>query len=490
MVLFGKVDITDLGNAKMTLGSENRGYHFTRVYGESDVLRITVSDPGRTHLANYPAGSKVELYSDSTDPPTVKVFRGVIETVNEEYSGGRRTLILNCTELFYYLLMRRVVFEDYRNLLAGDIIKNLNSTYLAGFSDTNIQDTDYQIEQITWAGQYLIDAFDDVAKLSFAQYYCDPLLNLFLYPQHSRASGLSLTEDDIHGVIKNTLGIDTMQNVVFVLGSEQIDKDVNSETTGGNVSMHTNYIAVKFQPTEISLRKIALNLEKVGSPTTGLGGEIVEDKSGLPTGPEIAGFSFRAGDIGAQAWYESGAEAELDTGKSYWLILFKNGDVSNTYKWHHDNSSANSHGESSDGVSWSEITSSYKPTFRIFMGSAVISQSRNSSSVTTYDFDGSGFGIQGVFMKASIVEKLVAKRLAMRLVKDTSREAQRIPDLVMKNPTTIPIPGDSIHLNFSNIGNLNRDFFMNRIDVDYGRGKTATGINFMSIGIADNKEVV
>ena len=66
MPIFGKVDITNLAGTLFTLSSEERGYRVNFSDGQASTFTALISDPDGTFRGRYEAGSKVEVYADST----------------------------------------------------------------------------------------------------------------------------------------------------------------------------------------------------------------------------------------------------------------------------------------------------------------------------------------------------------------------------------------------------------------------------------------
>lgn len=460
MVLYTKVDITDVGGTLRTLGDENRGGGLSFKDGEASSLHLSVSDPGGAYKTQYEIGSKVEAYQDNVDPPTTKVFRGVIERQKLIWDGGQRILELLANEYFYTVILGALVVEEYHGKKAGDIVNDLFSRYTSSFNTTNVETLD-TVEDVVFNYMTLKQALDRVAEIVDAQYYCDANLNVYLHQRRAKASSLVVTESDVEPSPEPSEDILRMVNSVTVIGGSTVKQDQAQATVTGSVNMNAKYIGVKFQPAEKDLVQIQLYLEKAGSPTGDLIGIIIEDKAGLPDGPDIIAFTLRSGSIGAAGspgWVVIQTEVTLDVAKSYWITLNKNGDASNTYKWYHDNSTTNSHVESDDGITWTNTPNSYKPSFKTFFKQPNLSKAINRDSINKYGLR------ETAIVDTSITDKKTAKRRAQTLIQILGSVKKELPTLTVKELTSVPQVGRDVKVELDTIG-VNRFYQLVQLDI-------------------------
>jgi len=165
----------------------------------------------------------------------------------------------------------------------------------------------------------------------------------------------------------------------------------------------------------------------------------------------------------------------MDVTKDYWMTVNKVGaDASNTYKWYHDSSGANSHGESADGETWSEITSSWKPSYRLYYGVPI-------STASKHDVNYGKYGKRGyTVVQDSIVDKSTAKRLAKALAARLGELETSISSLNILQPTAVPIAGEQVSVTYSDLG-VSGFFTVKNIHLDFPKGEAS--VERMSLGV-------
>ncbi|MFQ5762437.1 MAG: hypothetical protein ACE5PO_05325, partial [Candidatus Bathyarchaeia archaeon] len=372
MPLYGKVVVTDLDGNVYTVGSEERGFRVSLWYGEASTFTMLVSDPDGTFRGRYEAGGKVEVYIDSSDPPTARKFRGVLECPRVQIASPQRLLTLEATDYFYERILGRIVAEVYHEQKAGVIARDLFAKYLPEFNIANVQDTDYTVESKVFPHVSLKEALDWLAKTSGCQYFCDANLNVYFFPRRTRSTGLTVTESMVAAVPESARNLRPVKNSVLVVGGFRLEIDQEQSTVDVNyVTLDVKHYAVKFTPGQIFGKQIQLHLAKVGSPEDLLV-RIVEDKSGEPMGPEVANLFFSKGFVDSKTWYPVQARYDFDTAKSYWIVITKVGDASNHYRvYKATDSPAAAVKESDDGTTWTDPSPAYTLAFRTQYGEPV-----------------------------------------------------------------------------------------------------------------------
>ena len=446
MVLYGRIEVTDLSGQKWDVGSENRGWSLRLREGEAAELRLFVNDPTGLYKQRYELGSRLEAFCESSNPPMKKAFMGVIERVATSWDGARRTLVIDATEYFYVRLMSRLVTEVFHERYAGDIVKELFQTYAPEFDTTQVQSTDTLVREVVFNYNTLKECLDTLCNIANAQYYCTPELQVHFYQRGTLDSRVVIEEADVYPITEPVEQLVGLYNVVYVVGGWLTALDQRQEVATSHRSLHDVYLAVKFEPRERILKQLALYLEKLGSPEEDLMGAVVEDRNGLPTGPEVRYFTIRRGDVGSKGWYLTTCEAELDTAKAYWIRVDRRGDESNTYLWYHNASATDSHAESQDGVSWSLVTSSWMPAFRQYTGAPVIARAVDPASISKYGER------EYVFVEPSILRKDSAKRIARTILSASSRVQRRIHRLRVKGLSSIPQLSRRIRVRLRELG--------------------------------------
>lgn len=144
---------------------------------------------------------------------------------------------------------------------------------------------------------------------------------------------------------------------IYGVGGDNLLLDQKQETdsassptfTGGAVQ----WLGMKFTPTQLQCEKIGVKLSKQGSPTADIIMTLIENNGTTPTGSTLKRLSKPPAAIGTTAdWHYFTVTEELNTAKSYWVVIEGNGDASNYYKWHHDNLDTATSATSTNGSSW------------------------------------------------------------------------------------------------------------------------------------------
>jgi len=175
MTLFGKITLTEPNGSSYTLGSELLGFSLHLDQELAHKATISVSDPNSIYSDQYVLGSDVEIFCDQTNPPATKVFRGYVEEREVKQSVKTRKLLsMTCAEYFHVVASGIQVAERYFNTKAGAVVRDLVGKYTPEFDTTNVQDTDSTLEEIVLDYMSLIDAIDELARLSLSHYYVQP----------------------------------------------------------------------------------------------------------------------------------------------------------------------------------------------------------------------------------------------------------------------------------------------------------------------------
>ncbi|MEM2211545.1 MAG: hypothetical protein QXK35_07085 [Nitrososphaerales archaeon] len=440
MVLYGKVEIKDLSGNTYVLGDENRGYYLSLHYDEADSLTIHIVDPQDIFKNRYVVGSEVIVYCDSNNPPTTKVFNGIIEKVRRIDKFGLRYLEIEVTEKFYVKAMGRLVCESFSNMKAGAIVRALLQKYAPEFDITNVQDTDVEIKLIKFNYRPLKECLNMLCEVAHADYYCDAEGKVYFYPKERIDQNLIIDDTMLIPSPSTLIDLSGVKTVVIVQGGISLALDQSQEITSNYVSMHDRDVAVKFTPTKIKARYLELYLEKVGNPPGRLSGVLVEDKDNSPTGPEVAYFGFSKESISSAKWYACLLQANLDTSKSYWLILRKIGDANNTYRWYHNNTTNDTHAERTNG-SWVVYNgNSWRPSFKFYGGGPVLAKAVDPVGIQKYGYR------EEIVTREDILRVSDARRIAYEILAEKSKVKFELQKLRVRGLSKLPQVGKLVDL--------------------------------------------
>lgn len=465
MVMYTKIVVTDTDSNDFTVGSEGRGGNLTLRDNYSSVLTFNIQDADGSFETKYEVGSRVIVYMDSSNPPTTKVFRGIINNISTSYDENRR-FVFECGEEFANIIFNTVIYDspNYINQTVGSIVIDLFNRYTTGFDLTGVQDTDVTINDISLPYMTLEEALLTLSDLGDTQFYSSPNLELFFYPKQSLTTAISYGTTDIKGPVIRTTDLTSMTNSVYVLGGNNILEDQKQDTTGSSVDMDSNFIAVKLTPTENNFKELFLYLKTVGTPITDLTGSLRESDSGGLPGAKVRTFRFKASDMTSSlSWVFTLLNTPLITERDYWIVVDKNGSAGDTYAWGHDNSGANSHGTSADGLSWALTTSSFEPTFKQWFGLPLVSHAFSQSLITKFGRRDS------VIINTDIVDKATSVRLAKAAMARFSRSEVRLEEFTVLNQTEVPQVGKSVFIRINNL-NIAQHFFVKEVFIPLIKG--------------------
>jgi hypothetical protein len=182
---------------------------------------------------------------------------------------------------------------------------------------------------------------------------------------------------------------DGFSNRLYGRGGNKFLLDMDKFTDSASIECHSNWRAIQFTPTAPRLNAISLVLSRTGTLTSDIQGEIRLDKSNQPTGEVIGTFEIFKDLVGTSATTInrvniSMTDKRLQVDKPHWIILKKQGDASNHFKWHHDSGTTGRNAFSSAGSSWTVQSSSYTLTHRTYWSRRILFEASSSVSIQKY----------------------------------------------------------------------------------------------------------
>lgn len=361
-----------------------------------------------TILSNINEGNEVTIWIGKTDGTKTKVFLGIIETTElvqpvKDYFELR----ISGPDWGSYILKSRVVARSWTQKRTGTTLDITDNTTLVSqivddlltetqsypnndftvvnqglvFSSSNVTVPTIQLPDFNANYEKLDDKLATLDDICGSIHYVDPDKTFIMRQSNISASSAPATflfVDDYNDAVAltwdqtkvglvglNSTYVRTLENhkrKLFGLGGNKDQVDINYSSTTSSTNLDSNHLAFKFTPTFTVLGNIGIYIAKVGTPTSNLIVDLREDNAGLPTGNVIRSLQVDKAVVGTSAPTLPNLlkiNDELDTGRSYWVVLQKNGDASNTYKWYHNNTdnAGNSVASSADDVTWSAVGS-------------------------------------------------------------------------------------------------------------------------------------
>lgn len=437
----------------------------------SSSAEVIIGNEAGTWTNLFLPGDAIEVRIGKANPPTTLVFSGVLERIKEvRRKKNLKFLHISATD-HSWILTSRLINTAYHTAndsdlgtKIDDIVKDLltkDSTLLAGqsgYSDaniatgitvTNVQSFDQRVRHIVFPKMPIMDCLKQLADISRANFYVDVGKDMHFFRDETIYSNVTLDTNSIIeiGLEDDGLGI---KNGVAVEGADVNKIDKSQETDASSVLMDANYLADEFTPNSIEINGVAVKVRKVGNPANDLKGEIKEGAGAAPTtpqsGPTVVLFSISKDKVGTTAdWVFMDAKADLDVKKTYWLILYKTGDASNTYAWHHDNATNKTNAFSSDGTTWTVRNgTSFDLNWRVYAVDHIIALHYDFDSINKYKLR------EMAIRDPSLTERRTADALAEGLTATLSKK-KRILKVKAFPSDTIINPGELVKVTDSNL---------------------------------------
>lgn len=421
-------------------------------------LTLVSSDASNTNantlLSNIEEGNQVLIWIGKTNASKKQIFRGIMETpVIKEINKNFMQIVIEGPDWGSCVLKGRVVngsvvqakdASDPNKLDNTDtnvLLKNITVEMLTNLqwyplfdytiedmgvvvNPDNIVPPEIRVAQFQANDEFADDKLAEIDRLGGTIHYVDSNKNFIMKQPDvgSADSGILLTdyeEDPVAltwpdqtkvGLIsppseyKKTL--ENHRRRLLGVGGDQPKVDNKQETNSTSTKLDANYLAMKFTPHYRKCDVIQLLLSKLGSPAIGVTFELIEDRGGQPVGDVIRTLTKEVAAIsGSATWINFTIGDELNTAKDYWIVLRKNGDASNTFKWHRDSTASYTNAYSADGVTWTVQNSSYGYAFRQYTSIPVLTVMQNLSSATDKHF------VEEIFKQADIKDQQTMDKL-------------------------------------------------------------------------------
>jgi len=232
---------------------------------------VTINSTDRTNYINWPSftienilNSQVDTCSFETKKygshnykpavgdeitvldGTTKIFAGVIIQVEEEIVGLLLNYKVQCKDWTHYL-DRYLVNERYEDKTIDEIISDINSNYLTGFTVANV-DCGITVKSITFNRLPISRCLQILAEQVNYNWYVDYDKDIHFFAKNSENAPFNLTDTNsnyIFGslVVKDDLS--QMRNRIFVRGGEYIG-NTRDENFTGDGTKKTFALANKF----------------------------------------------------------------------------------------------------------------------------------------------------------------------------------------------------------------------------------------------------
>jgi len=200
-----------------------------------------------------------------------KIFGGVIVKSVERLEGGN-TIVYDIQASDYTRLAdRKLVGESYENKTVKEIITDIVSDYLSGFTITNVN-CDVEIDYIAFNYEPFSQCLQRLAKLVGYDWYIDYDKDIHFFSHETNPSPFNLTDDNGNYILDSLLidrDVRQLKNVVYVRGGEYL-ADWFTENQFGDGTKKDFKLAYKYNGIEVKVNTVAQSV----------GVDYVDDPSG------------------------------------------------------------------------------------------------------------------------------------------------------------------------------------------------------------------
>jgi len=409
-------------------------------------------------------GSRIDFFVDCMMPPYTRRLIGVIEEATiRRPSRNERVLVIRGRDLWHVIASNQYVVDSYKDAEISEIVRDLVRKYAPEVDVSGVQSTGIVLDDIRFPYRTLKECLDLLASLAGYEYYVDPDLTLHFHPKGVKSSEITYTESEIKPTPEVIDDLTPVKNVVYVLGGVDLKVDQAQESTdGGHTNLHDRWLAQSFTPTRSNLEQVSLYLERVGNPTEDLTGEIREDANG-PAGDVVYAFTISRSYIGEAGWKPITAQANLITGRKYWIVLRKVGDAENTYRWYHDGASTGENAYSMDGSTWTVQQNSHSFAFKTYYGLPIIYEASDDISVENYRRR------EVVIQDPAIRDMATARRVAKAKLEELRNVRRELPRITIAEPKAIPEPGKTVYIKMPSAG-IDAEYLVKEVELRFRRG--------------------
>jgi len=476
LLYFARITITDSNRTERQVNPLNLNLKFSREYAHE--FDMTLKDFDGAISSWISEGQIVKVYIYLKDGSRQGIGReelmllGQIEEIEPKVpTPSERYLVVKGRDRFSIDTVNRVVTESYLNKEISYIVKDLMSKYIPDVDTTTyVQNTGIILDTVIFSYRNLKDCLDTLASVCGYVYYCTPDLKLHWEPKEIKDTGLVLKDnEDIYSVPDYVKSIIPTKNVVYVIGGKYMQEDLKVENPSSYVSLESYYYARPFVADRADVAQISLYLAKVGNPSD-LTGYIRDNNNGVP-GKNVVSFTYDADYVGSAGWYPLKAKANLVVGDTYWIVLAKNGDANNTYRWYYKSSTADKYCYSSDGLTWNAVTNTNAFCFKTYYEAPVIVRVADSYSKQVYRTR------EEVITDSNITDINTAKKIAQARLDEMKDNFVELDEIVGGNVYPIPNVGELLGVNIPRL-NVNDKFEIKEMNFEFKGGQEITGIKF------------
>ena len=187
-------------------------------------FKITIDNYIGMNDDTFSLNDEVEIYADlDINPPTTKIFTGVIENI--KYSGDEQKEKIILSGRDYGCILQDIIIsprifidQEISSIIKSIMIQNAIGT---GITWNNINVTTVKLDKITFNNKSLYDCIKDLATLAGFYFYVDVDKDLHFEERNSISSGETFSKGNIISSTFTDTDFDIF-NKVIVYGDRQL----------------------------------------------------------------------------------------------------------------------------------------------------------------------------------------------------------------------------------------------------------------------------
>ena len=223
----------------------------------------------------FNVGDEIIVKADQTNPPTTKIFTGIIEDI--EYHGDDATVgTINVGGRDYSARMvdSTVQPEVYNNLQAGSIVKDIINKYTNDLTTTNVSIVGSAISRITFNQIPVYDAVKQLADMTNMNFYVDTDKDLHFQSLAGSNSGSLFNSGNVITSDFRTRR-DTVYNQIWVYGDRYLDGFKETFTYSG-LATQGSQVTLLYKPhnTEVTVSGGTLQPGEIKGIATTVGSNV------------------------------------------------------------------------------------------------------------------------------------------------------------------------------------------------------------------------
>ncbi len=164
-------------------------------------------------------GDDITLFDGAT-----KIFVGIVVETSEENKGILKYFTVLCKD-YQQIMDRQLVNKTYTNMMVGDIIADINTLYLTGFTVVNVATTDV-IRKIVFNDEQPSKCIQKLAEMiGDCDWYVDYDKDIHFFKEHSTSAPFNLDDTSgnyIFGSLKVSRNINQIRNKIIVRGGDKV----------------------------------------------------------------------------------------------------------------------------------------------------------------------------------------------------------------------------------------------------------------------------